>query len=73
MSDGSFAAVAADARLCRAGLILLFVLIAVGTVATVIYSAVLIGFDRMDRTETVLRQVLIGTPTGVAVWLLWRS
>lgn len=71
MSEGAFASVAADRQLTRTGLLLPALLIAPGAVATVIYMAVLVGFDRMDRTETVLRQVVLGTPVGVAAWLLW--
>lgn len=71
MSDGAFAAVVADPRLRLVGAVLPAALIAPGTVATVVYAGVLLTFDRIDRTETVIRQVLIGTPVGIATWLLW--
>lgn len=71
MSDGAFIAIAADRQLRRIGAVLPAVLIAPGTVATVLYAGVLLTFDRIDRTETVIRQVVIGTPVGIAAWLLW--
>ena len=71
MSDGAFAAISADPRLRRIGAVLPAALIAPGTVATVLYTGVLLTFDRIDRTETVIRQVVIGTPVGIATWLLW--
>ncbi len=71
MSEGAFTAIADDRQLRRLGVLLPFLLIGPGAAATVMYQWVLVGSEGMDRTETAIRLVIVGTPTAFAIWVGW--
>jgi len=54
-------------------MLLPFLLIGPGAAATVMYQWVLVGSEGMDRTETVIRLVIVGTPTAFAIWVGWAA
>jgi hypothetical protein len=71
LEDRAFETVATDDRLRRVGLLLPALLIALGGVATVLYRLVLENAADTDRSEAVIRFVVIGTPVTFGLWVLW--
>lgn len=73
MSEGAASAIADDDRLRRFGILLPLLLIGPGAAATVMYEWVLVGSEGMDRTETAIRLVIVGTPVAYGIWLGWAA
>jgi hypothetical protein len=71
LEEGVFAEIADDRRLRRLGMVLPALLIFPGTIATVLLYATLQGVSNMDLSETVFRQVVLGTVSGFGLWLFW--